>query len=144
MLIFVLLTTRKEMKKVLILCTGNSCRSIIAEALINKYLNNMRAYSAGVEATGAVNPLAKRVLADENAWQDDYYSKTLDKITEIGFDLVVTVCDNAHEHCPTFPKRVQVVHVGFEDPDGKGLEAFEATLQSIKQKLLPIVRKKLS
>ena len=138
------LILRNHMRKVLILCTGNSCRSIIAEALINKYLNNVIAYSAGVKATGRVHRNAIKVLKQEDAWREEYYSKTLDKIMDINFDLVVTVCSNADKNCPTFPKRVEVIHVGFEDPDGKNLEAFEETLQEIKRKLLPIVRKKTS
>jgi len=132
------------MKKALILCTGNSCRSIMAEALVNKHLNNMRAYSAGINAKGKVNPNAKKVLEDIDAWSDEYYSKSLDKMSGIDFDLVVTVCDNAKDNCPTYPKNTKVVHVGFEDPDEKNYEAFEETLQEIKTKLLPIVRKKLS
>jgi len=104
----------------------------------------MKAYSAGIDASGVVNPNAKKVLEKEDAWQNEYYSKSLDKIIDIDFDLVVTVCDNAEESCPTFPRKTKLVHVGFEDPDGKELEAFEDTLQKIKVKLLPIVRKKLS
>jgi len=130
------------MRKVLILCTGNSCRSIIAEALINKYLNNVIAYSAGVKATGVVNSNAIKVLKEEDAWKDDYFSKKLDKVVDMNFDLVVTVCSNADEHCPTFPRKTEVIHVGFNDPEGKELKAFEETLQEIKRKLLPIVRKK--
>lgn len=132
------------MRKVLILCTGNSCRSIIAEALINKYLNNVIAYSAGVKATGNVNSKTIKVLKEEDAWKDEYSSKTLDKIMDINFDLVVTVCSNADKNCPTFSKKTEVIHVGFEDPVGKEFKAFEETLQEIKRKLLPIVRKKTS
>jgi len=132
------------MRKVLILCTGNSCRSIIAEALINKHLNNVIAYSAGVKATGKVNSRAIEVLKQEAAWSDDYFSKNLDKVIDINFDLVVTVCSNADDNCPIFPKKTEVIHVGFEDPDGKEFIAFEETLKEIKRKLLPIVRKKTS
>jgi len=132
------------MRKVLILCTGNSCRSIIAEALINKHLNNVIAYSAGVKAIGKVNSRAIEVLKQEDAWSDDYFSKNLDKVIDINFDLVVTVCSNANDNCPIFPKKTEVIHVGFEDPDGKEFRAFEETLKEIKRKLLPIVRKKTS
>lgn len=132
------------MRKVLILCTGNSCRSIIAEALINKHLNNVIAYSAGVKAIGKVNSRAIEVLKQEAAWSDDYFSKNLDKVIDINFDLVVTVCSNADDNCPVFPKKTEVIHVGFEDPDGKEFRAFEETLKEIKRKLLPIVRKKTS
>ena len=90
------------MKNVLILCTGNSCRSIIAEALINKELKGVKAYSSGVKASGKVNINAKKVLEEYNIWKDEYHSKTIEDIIHISYDLVVTVCDNAKEVCPIF------------------------------------------
>jgi len=131
------------MKKVLILCTGNSCRSIIAEALINKYFKDIKAYSSGVKASGKVNPYAVEVLKQEGAWSDEYHSKSLEAVLDTDFDLVVTVCDNAKENCPMFPKKVKVLHVGFEDPDGKGIEEFRNTLELIKKDLLPIIKELL-
>lgn len=130
-------------KKVLILCTGNSCRSIIAEAVINKYLDGVDAMSSGVKASGKVNPNAKKVLEANGLWKDDYHSKTIDKVIDNEFDLVVTVCDNATEACPVFPKKTKVIHVGYEDPDGKDYSAFEKTLKLIKFELIPIVRMEL-
>lgn len=131
------------MKNVLILCTGNSCRSIIAEALINKYLDDVTAYSSGVTPSGRVNPNAKKVLEAHNAWNDNYHSKTLDTLDHINFDLVVTVCSYAQETCPTFPKSIPTIHIGFDDPDGKEYEAFETTYTEIKTTLLPQVETKL-
>ena len=131
-------------KKVLILCTGNSCRSIIAEALINAELDGIAAESSGVKASGKVNPNAKRILEQENIWDNKYHSKTLDTVIDNNYDLIVTVCDNAQETCPMFPKPVRTIHVGFEDPDGKGFEAFETTLAEIREELLPIVKKELT
>lgn len=130
-------------KKVLILCTGNSCRSIIAEAVLNKYLDGVDAMSSGVKASGKVNPNAKKVLQENGLWRDDYHSKTLDKVIDIDFDLVVTVCDHAMEACPVFPKKTKVIHVGYEDPDGKDYSAFLKTLKLIKTELTPIVRMEL-
>ena len=130
-------------KKVLVLCTGNSCRSIIGEAVLNKYLDGVDAMSSGVKASGRVNPNAKKVLQENGLWRDDYHSKTLDKVIDIDFDLVVTVCDNAMESCPIFPKNTRVIHVGYEDPDGKNYSAFEKTLKLIKMELTPIVRMEL-
>jgi arsenate reductase len=130
-------------QKVLILCTGNSCRSIIAEALINAELEGIYAESSGVKASGRVNPNAKKVLEQESIWKETYHSKTLDTVIDNDYDLVVTVCDHAHETCPMFPKPVKTIHVSFEDPDGKDFEAFEATLAEIKSKLLPIIEKEL-
>ncbi|MDA3909613.1 MAG: arsenate reductase ArsC [Sulfurimonas sp.] len=130
-------------KKVLILCTGNSCRSIIGEAILNKYLDGVDAKSAGVKASGKVNPNAKKVLQENNLWKDEYHSKTLDKVIDEEFDLVVTVCDNAMESCPIFPKNTKVIHIGYEDPDGKNYSAFEKTLKLMKMELTPIVRMEL-
>ena len=127
-------------KKVLILCTGNSCRSIIAEAVLNKYLDGVEAYSAGVKASGKVNTNAKKVLEEDGSWDDKYRSKVIDEVIDIDFDLVVTVCDNAAQRCPVFPKPVQIIHVGYEDPDGKNYTAFTKTLKLIQMELTPIVR----
>ncbi|MEA3331396.1 MAG: arsenate reductase ArsC [Campylobacterota bacterium] len=127
-------------KKVLILCTGNSCRSIIAEAVLNKYLDGVEAQSSGVKASGKVNPHAKKVLQDDGSWDDKYHSKTIDKVLDSEFDLVITVCDNANESCPTFPHATKVIHVGYEDPDGKNFSAFLKTLKLIKMELIPITR----
>jgi len=130
-------------KNVLILCTGNSCRSIIAEALINKYLDEITAYSSGVKPSGKVNHNAQKILEENGAWDDKYHSKTLDTLEHIDFDLVVTVCGNAQETCPTFPKPTPTIHIGFEDPDGKEYEAFIETYNEIKETLLPKVEEKL-
>ncbi|MBV5277497.1 MAG: arsenate reductase ArsC [Campylobacteraceae bacterium] len=131
------------MKKVLILCTGNSCRSIIAEALVNANLKGIKAYSAGVRASGKVNAYAKRVLEEEGIWSEEYHSKSLDEVLHVDYDLVVTVCDHAHETCPMFPKPIPKIHVGFSDPDGKDYGAFILTCKAIKAELLPIIWEKL-
>lgn len=127
--------------KVLVLCTGNSCRSIIAEAILNA--NGIEAYSSGVAPSGKVNPNAKRVLEENGIWKNCYYSKSLDKVMDIDFDLVVTVCDNAQESCPTFPKKIETIHIPFEDPDGKEYEEFVKTYKKIEDKLLKVVKEKM-
>jgi len=131
------------MKKVLILCTGNSCRSIIAEALINAKLEGVEAKSSGVRASGRVNPNAQKLLEEKGIWKDEYHSKTIDKVLDEDFDLIVTVCDHANETCPMFPKPTPKIHIGFEDPDGKGFEAFIKTYNEIESILLPKVKEAL-
>ncbi len=126
-------------KKILILCTGNSCRSIIAEALINAKLDGFCSDSSGVKASGRVNPNAQELLIQKGIWKDEYHSKTIDKVINNEYDLVVTVCGNAQETCPVFPKATKVVHIGFEDPDGKDFDAFEDTYKEIEEVLLPKV-----
>lgn len=132
------------MKNVLILCTGNSCRSIMAEALINaKLAECVKAQSSGVKASGAVNEYAKKLLMDKGYWRDEYHSKVLETVLDNAFDLVVTVCDHAKETCPMFPKAVKTIHVGFDDPSGLAQEEYEKTLNLIEKELLPIIKKEL-
>ena len=123
-------------KKVLVMCRGNSCRSIIGEALINAKLDGVNAYSCGVAPSGKVNPNAKKVLEKNGIWKDKYHSKNLDEVIDIDFDLVVTVCDHAKETCPMFPKAIKKIHVGFIDPDGKEFDAFVKTYEEIEKVLL--------
>jgi len=131
-------------KKVLILCTGNSCRSIMAEALINAKMGEcVMAFSSGVKASGAVNPYAEALLKAKGYWRDEYHSKVIETVLDNEFDLVVTVCDHAHETCPMFPKAVKTIHVAFEDPSGKGSEEYAKTLALIEERLLPIVKEEL-
>jgi len=130
-------------KKVLILCTGNSCRSIIAEAQINAFIEGAISDSSGVKASGRVNPNAQKLLEEKGIWKEEYHSKTIDKVIDNEYDLVVTVCDHANETCPMFPNAVKVIHVGFEDPDGKDFDAFEATYEEIYETLLPKVKEEL-
>ena len=130
-------------KKVLIMCTGNSCRSIIGEALINSRLDGAEAYSCGIAPSGKVNPNAQKILEQNSDWSDTYFSKHLDEVIDMGFDLVVTVCGHADESCPSFPRPVKRIHVGFEDPDGKEFSAFEETYKEITDVLLPRVKEEL-
>ncbi len=103
-------------KKVLFLCTHNSCRSQMAEALANHFLGNRcQAFSAGTEAT-RVNPLAALVLAELGIDTSRLRSKTLDEFAGQAFDHVVTLCGDANEKCPLFFGGVQRIHRGFEDP----------------------------
>jgi arsenate reductase len=133
-----------QKKKVLILCTGNSCRSIMAEALINARLGEcVEAQSSGVKASGSVNPHAKALLEERGLWRDSYHSKVIETVLDTAFDLVVTVCDHAQESCPTFPKVVKTIHIAFEDPSGKAVEAYAKTLDLIEKELLPVVKKEL-
>lgn len=131
-------------KNVLILCTGNSCRSIMAEALINAKLGDcIEAQSSGVKASGAVNPNAQALLEEKGYWREEYHSKVIETVLDTAFDLVVTVCDHAKETCPMFPKAVKTIHVGFDDPSGEALEEYEKTLNLIEKELLPILKEEL-
>jgi arsenate reductase (thioredoxin) len=102
--------------KILFLCTGNSCRSQMAEGWARHLKGDLlEPYSAGIEKHG-MNPHAVKVMAEEGVDLSKHYSKTLDDIGPVHFDYVVTVCGHANEHCPIFPGKAKVIHVGFEDP----------------------------
>ena len=103
-------------KKVLFLCTHNSCRSQMAEGLVNHYLGDrFQACSAGTEAT-RVNPLAIRVLAELGIEISGHRSKVLDEFAGETFDYVITLCGSANEQCPLFFGGVRREHIGFDDP----------------------------
>ncbi len=103
-------------KRVLFLCTGNSCRSQMAEGWVKKLKSDsLEAYSAGVEPHG-MNPRAVKVMAESGVDISGHHSKHVDELKAVPFDYVVTVCDHANEMCPVFPGRAKRVHVGFDDP----------------------------
>jgi arsenate reductase (thioredoxin) len=102
--------------KVLFLCTGNSCRSQMAEGWARHLKDGViEPWSAGIEKHG-LNPHAVKVMSETGVDISSQYSKTLDDISDVKFDWVVTVCGHAHETCPVFPGGARVVHVGFDDP----------------------------
>ena len=108
----------KESTKILVLCTGNSCRSIMAEALLN-YMGQGRyhAHSAGSHPTGEVHPKALDTLQRHEIDPGQPHSKSWDTMTNTAFDLIITVCDHAAgESCPTFPGQPKKIHWSIPDP----------------------------
>jgi len=102
--------------KILFLCTGNSCRSQIAEGWARSLKGDViDAWSAGIEKHG-LNPLAVKVMAEVGVDISEHSSKLIDELPEQDFDYVITVCDNAHESCPLFPGKARIIHKGFDDP----------------------------
>ena len=103
--------------KVLILCTGNSCRSQMAEGILRNLHPSWEIASAGTQPEKKVNPIAIKVMQEINLDISSHYPKNTDRFIKEAFDIVVTVCDNAHENCPIFTGDVkQRLHIGFEDP----------------------------
>ncbi|MDD3148086.1 MAG: arsenate reductase ArsC [Candidatus Riflebacteria bacterium] len=103
-------------KKVLFLCTGNSCRSQMAEGWLRYlYRDHFDAFSAGIAKHG-MNNYAIQVMKEIGIDISTHHSKLLTELKNLNFDLVVTVCSNAHESCPLFPGKAKVVHVPFDDP----------------------------
>ena len=100
---------------IMFLCTGNSCRSQMAEGFARKYWGHeFDVYSAGTKKHG-MNPRALQVMREAGIDLSTHTSKTTDELPKVSFDYVVTVCDHAHENCPYYPG-TKIVHVGFQDP----------------------------
>ena len=120
------------MKKVLVLCTGNSCRSQIAEAYLRHFAGEKAAiYSAGVETHG-VNPRAISTMKEDGIDITQHTSNNIDEYVNIDFDFVITVCDNAKERCPFFPTKAKKFHQNFPDP-AKATGTEEAILEQFRE-----------
>jgi len=131
--------------KVLFLCTGNSCRSQMAEAIVNARLGETwEAVSAGTSPTGSVHPKALAALA-EIGIQHQGRSKLADEFRGVDFDLVVTVCDSAAEECPIWLGKGRKLHHSFPDPakvkgsDEQVMEAFRAVRDAILGEIPPLL-----
>lgn len=104
------------MKRVLVLCTGNSCRSQIAEGYLRHFVGDKaEIYSAGIETHG-VNPNAIETMKEDGIDISHHTSNNIDEYGNIDFDFVITVCDNAKERCPFFPRKAKKFHRNFPDP----------------------------
>lgn len=131
-------------KTVLVLCTGNSCRSQMGEAILNHDLaGQVRSLSAGTSPQEKVADGALAALKLAGLPTEGLYPKTIDAVLDEKIDLVVSVCDNAKESCPVFPGAVKRLHVGFHDPHGEPLESFIAVRDDIRARLVPAVREAL-
>ena len=111
------------MRKVLVLCTGNSCRSQMAESLLSYFSANTKVYSAGTKPE-KVNPFAVKAMAEMGIDISKKSSNHVDEYVNIDFDYVFSVCDNAKEICPIYPKAKQMIHHSFTDPaDATGTDS---------------------
>ena len=129
-------------KRVLILCTGNSCRSQMAEVMWNKIGAGVwHAESAGSDPAGYVHPLAIRTLSETGFSHGELTSKSISQFDGQSFDLVVTVCDNAKDSCPTFAGAKKVLHWPFEDPadaeggDEEKMKVFRSVAAMIRERI---------
>lgn len=133
-----------NLKTVLVLCTGNSCRSQMGEAILNHELAGLvRGISAGTDpqpkvADGAITALELAGLPTAGL-----HPKAVEAVMDEPIDLVVSVCDNARESCPVFPRPIKRIHVGFHDPHGEPLDSFVAVRDEIRARLVPAVREAL-
>lgn len=134
----------EKLYTVLVLCTGNSCRSQMAEVLLNHDLaGQVRALSAGTRPQPKVADGAIAALQQAGLPTDGLHPKDIDAVMGEDIDLVVTVCDNAKESCPIFPRPIPAIHLPFHDPHGEPLESFIAVRDDIRKRLVAAVCEKL-
>lgn len=134
------------MLTVLVLCTGNSCRSQMAEGYLRHLSNGkVKVYSAGIETHG-VNPKAIAVMKEDNVDISGHTSNHIDEYQSIPFDLILTVCDHAKENCPYFPSQAERIHHNFSDPakatgsETEIMNAFRNTRDQIKAYMLDLLQ----
>ena len=137
------------MKNILVLCTGNSCRSQIAEGYLQHLAGNKaRVYSAGIETHG-VNPKAVLIMKEDGIDISQHTSNNVNDYVTIDFDFVITVCDNAKEHCPYFPTKAKKFHCNFPDPakavgtEEEIMQQFRNVRQMIKEYSLNFINENL-
>ncbi|OOQ60484.1 arsenate reductase ArsC [Mucilaginibacter pedocola] len=137
------------MKNILVLCTGNSCRSQIAEGYLKYFAGNIaNIYSAGIETHG-VNPRAIEIMKRDGIDISSHTSNNVNEYLGVDFDFVITVCDNAKESCPYFPTRAVKLHYNFPDPakaqgtEEQVMEQFRAVRELIRQYIQNFVNNNL-
>ena len=119
--------------KILVVCTGNSCRSQIAEGLIKNRFPDFEVFSAGTHPESNVNPYAVRVLQENEIDISSHYPKLVDDFLDTEFDYVLTVCDSANELCPVFPNAKNRIHKSFVDPKRDHYDSEEHALKIYTQ-----------
>lgn len=125
--------------RVLFLCTGNSCRSQMAEALVNHYLReHWQAFSAGTQPAAEIHPLAIQALTELGINHQGEPKSAKHYVGE-DFDLVITVCDDAAENCPAWLGRGKRMHIGFPDPKDGDVEQFRKVCLAIRDRVLPVL-----
>jgi arsenate reductase len=135
---------KKEHKKILVICTGNSARSQMAEGFLKHYKKDWEIYSVGTQPVG-LNPIAVEVMSEKGIDISGYKSKHIDLFLNKKFDYVITVCDNAKESCPIFPGNAEYVHWSLKDPAAtegtkeEKLDVFRKTRDEIHNKVLEFI-----
>jgi protein-tyrosine-phosphatase len=127
-------------KKVLILATDDATLSIIAQAVLNRYLRGVEAFSAGINASKKLDPNTKKLLVEDGSWKEEYHPQTFDELKDIEFDLVITLSDYAMKKCPNFPDATDVIQIEYDEIDGKSFSEFKKALKLLQMEITPIVR----
>jgi arsenate reductase len=129
-----------QKKKVLILATDDSSLSIIAQAVLNRYLRGVEAYSAGIKPTKKIDDNTKRLLKENGLWSDVYQPKTVESLTQSNFDLVITLSDVAMKKCPDFSDTTDIIAIEYDSLEDKSYSEYKKSLKMMQMEITPIVR----
>jgi len=127
-------------KNVLLLCNDNSSLSIIAEAVLAKYLKGVKTFSAGVKKIKSLNPAVKKALQKDGSWNDLFHAKAFETLAGDSFDLVIILTDLSSKQTPEFDESTVVIQIEYEEPNYANSTNIERFIKTIKMELIPITR----
>ena len=127
-------------KNILLICHDNAALSIMAEAILNRYLKGVDAQSCAYKKAKGINPAVKKALIKDGSWSDEYHAKTLDQLSNKNFDLVIILSANAAKAADAFDETTVVIEIEYEEPDYSNTTNTERFLKTIKMELIPISR----
>lgn len=127
-------------KKVLILGTDDSSLSVMAQAVLNRYLRGVEAYSAGIKPCNKIDENTKRLLQEDGSWKESYSAKTVEQVQDIDFDLVVTLSEYAMKKRPDFSETTDIIQIEYDDLTDKSYAEYKKALKLIQMEITPIVR----
>ncbi|WP_207562100.1 arsenate reductase ArsC [Sulfurimonas aquatica] len=131
-------------KKVLLLCSDNSSLSIIAQAILTKYLSEIDFFSGATKKSKKIDANVIKSLSSHLLWRDEYNSKVYDQNPDINYDLVITLCDKSSKECPKSLSKSTQIQIEYDVPTKNSLSEIEQIIKEMKMELIPIVRNELS
>lgn len=132
--------SKKMSKQVLVLCDDNSAISILAQAILNKYLSDIQVQSAGLRAAKSVNKNVKTALIKDGSWNDEYATKAVDSLLENEYDLVIALSDKASKKMPEFSENTTIIAIEYDDENYENSTNLERLIKTLKMELIPITR----
>ena len=132
--------SKKMNKQVLVLCDDNSALSILAQAILNKYLADIEVQSAGIRAAKSIDKNVKSALVKDGSWSDSYTSKAVDTLLENEYDLVISLSEKASKKMPEFSDNTTVIAIEYDDENYENSTNLERLIKTLKMELIPITR----